>query len=92
MLDEMPLLGIALHPGVSDIRIEEKTVGFTSQTGENHQVAADTVIIAKGAQPNTRLHDELLAAGLEAHMVGDCAGVGYILGAVRSAADIAAKI
>jgi hypothetical protein len=29
---------------------------------------------------------------MEAHMVGDCQGVGYIIGAVRNAADVAAKI
>ena len=34
----------------------------------------------------------LSAAGFDAHMVGDCQGVGYILGAVRNAADVAARI
>ena len=49
-------------------------------------------VIAKGAEPNTGLYDELAAAGFEAHMVGDCQGVGHIIGAVRNAADVAAKI
>ena len=92
MLDEMPLAGIALHPGAADIRIDEQTVRFTNAEGEACEAAADTVIIAKGAEANTGLYDELVAAGLEAHMVGDCAEVGYIIGAVRTAADVAAKI
>lgn len=92
MLDAMPFAGVALYPGAGVIRIYEKAVTFTNAEGEACEVAADTVIIAKGAEPNTGLHDEAVAAGLQAHMVGDCAEVGYIIGAVRTAADIAARI
>ncbi len=92
MLDEMPLADIALHPGCSAIRINAKDVTFTNKAGDACAVTADTVIIAKGAEPNTALYDQLVAAGVESHMVGDCAGVGYIVGAVRNAADVAAKI
>ncbi|MCB2074116.1 MAG: FAD-dependent oxidoreductase [Novosphingobium sp.] len=92
MLDEMPLDGIAIHQGAGDIAIREKAVHFTTNDGEAMQVAADNVIIAQGAEANTGLYDELVGAGIEAHMVGDCQGVGYIIGAVRNAADVAAKI
>lgn len=93
MLDEMAdKVGIDLHPGCSGILITERAVHFENSAGESREVAADTVIIAKGAELNTSLHDELVAAGLESHMVGDCAGMGYIAGAIRTAADIAAKI
>jgi 2,4-dienoyl-CoA reductase-like NADH-dependent reductase (Old Yellow Enzyme family)/thioredoxin reductase len=92
MLDEMPLAGIVLQPGASAICIGERVVTFTGKAGESCQAAADTVIIAKGAEPNTTLYDELVAAGVETHMVGDCSGVGYIQGAVRDATDVAARI
>jgi 2,4-dienoyl-CoA reductase-like NADH-dependent reductase (Old Yellow Enzyme family)/thioredoxin reductase len=92
MLDEMPLLGIALHEGASDISIEDTSVSFTTRAGEATELASDTVIIAKGALPNTGLFDELISIGVDAHMVGDCQGVGYIAGAVRNAADVAAAI
>ncbi len=92
MLDEMPIAGIALYAGCSAIRIGEKAVSFRNKAGESCEAAADTVIIAKGAEPNTALYDQLVAAGVEAYMVGDCAGVGYIVGAVRNAADVAAII
>jgi len=92
MLDEMPEAGIALHQGCREIHIDEKAVYFTSDTHVPSNVQADTVIIAKGAENNTSLYDELTAAGIETHMVGDCKGVGYIVGAVRDAADIAATI
>lgn len=92
MLGQMPLDGIALYEGASAIRIGAKAVSFSSEAGEAIEVPADTVIIAKGAEPNSGLFDELKAAGFDAHMVGDCQGVGYILGAVRNAADVAAII
>lgn len=92
MLDEMSANGIVLQPGCSAIRIGEKAVSYVNKAGEPCETPADSVIIAKGAQPNTVLYDQLVAAGMEAHMVGDCAGVGYIIGAIRNAADVAAKI
>lgn len=92
MLEHMPDDGIVLHEGASEIAIGTTAVTFTTADGDTVEAPADTVIIAKGAEPNTGLHDDLTAAGVEAYMVGDCQGVGYILGAVRSAADIAAKI
>lgn len=92
MLGQMPLDGIALHESASAIRIGDRAVNFTTEAGEAIEAAADTVIIAKGAEANTGLFDELKAAGIDAHMVGDCQGVGYIMGAVRNAADIAAII
>lgn len=92
MLEHMPDDGIVLHEGADNIAIGEKAVTFADAGGARVEVAADTVIIAKGAQANTGLFDELKAAGIETHMVGDCQGVGYIFGAVRTAADVAARI
>lgn len=92
VLDELNLAGVTLQSGASDIRISEASVRFIDAHGQAVEATADTVIIAQGAKPNTGLYDELIAAGIEAHMVGDCSGVGYIQGAVREAADIAAVI
>lgn len=92
LLEELPLHGIALHAGASDIRIEGKSVSFKSLDGATRTLPADSVIIAKGAEPNAVLHQELVAAGFDSRMVGDCQGVGYIVGAVRNAADVAAVI
>jgi NADPH-dependent 2,4-dienoyl-CoA reductase/sulfur reductase-like enzyme len=92
LLDELPEHGIVFHAGASGIAIGDKAVTFTDRDGGAQTLPADTVIIAKGAETNTGLYDELVTAGVEAHMVGDCQGVGYILGAVRTAADVAAAI
>ncbi len=92
MLAEMTESDIALHPGAGDIRIDGRGVVFTDRDGKPAALPADTVIIAKGAYPNPALYEALQATGIEVHQAGDCAGVGYIQGAVRDAADVAARI
>lgn len=92
VLDELRHEGLPLYAGASNISIGTKTVRFTTKDGVATEAKADTVIIAKGAEMNTGLYEELVAAGIDAHMVGDCQGVGYIIGAVRNAADVAAII
>jgi len=92
LLDELPMQGIVFHSGASAIRIADKSVCFTASDGAQHALPADSVIIAKGAEAQTGLHDALVTAGFASHMVGDCQGVGYIVGAVRNAADVAARI
>ena len=47
-------------------------------------IAADTVILASGAQANNSLVELLQARGVETHVAGDCGGVGYIEGAIHT--------
>jgi heterodisulfide reductase subunit A-like polyferredoxin len=63
----------------------------TAELGGTARMAA-IIIIARGAEPNPLLLAQLHGVGLEAYTIGDCAEVGYIHGAVRSAADVAARI
>ena len=59
---------------------------------EEQVVAADHVILAIGTTGDSSLTDALAATGREVHALGDCAGVGYIPGAMLSAARIARAI
>jgi 2,4-dienoyl-CoA reductase-like NADH-dependent reductase (Old Yellow Enzyme family)/thioredoxin reductase len=92
MLAEMDETDVVLHPGAAAIRIEPGAVALTDDQGEEIRLPAQTVIIATGAAPNHVLFDRLREAGFEVYIIGDCAGMGYIHGAVRTAADVAAKI
>jgi NADPH-dependent 2,4-dienoyl-CoA reductase/sulfur reductase-like enzyme len=85
-------LGVVLLPGVSDIAITDKGVTYTDADGKAQVAAADNVIVAKGAKGDLSLADGLTAAGFKVHTVGDCNGVGYIEGAIASAADVAVAI
>lgn len=53
---------------------------------------ADHVIVASGVRPDPSLADSLSAAGLRAVAIGDCARVGYIEGAIHSAAEAVAAL
>lgn len=92
LLDELREHGVVLHPGGSNIRIEEKLVRFTDHEGQSQEIATDQVIVAKGASSDTHLADAIEAAGFLVHRIGDATGVGYIEGAMRDGAAAAASI
>lgn len=83
--------------GVTMVR-HATVVGITAQEvhyeveGRVHDVAVDHVVYAAGVKPDARLADELSAAGLNVRRIGDCAEVGYIQGAIRTAADAVAAL
>jgi predicted amino acid racemase len=52
-------------------------------------IGADTVVIASGVSPDPALADALRAAGVTAHVAGDCHQIARIEGANLDAAAIA---
>ncbi len=60
--------------------------------GASARIPADTVIIASEVEPGSELATDLAGVGVEVHVVGDAADVGYIEGAVRSAWRVAAAL
>ena len=92
VLDELKHLDVKLLPSVSDIEIGEQCVSYANGFGQRRTVAADQVIIAKGAQGDHRLADQLREVGFQVSSIGDANGVGYIEGAMQDAADAAIAI
>jgi 2,4-dienoyl-CoA reductase-like NADH-dependent reductase (Old Yellow Enzyme family) len=87
ILAELSGHGVGLHGGAREIAIGAKVVSFIDAKGEPRSVPADTVIVAKGADGNLQLADNLKAAGFKVHSIGDANGVGYINEAMRGAAE-----
>ncbi|KMN16653.1 hypothetical protein TU87_19825 [Pseudomonas weihenstephanensis] len=58
-------------------------VGF-ERLGKHTEHMPHTHARLIGAQPDTRLLDELTRAGLEARSIGDCQHIGYIEGAISA--------
>jgi 2,4-dienoyl-CoA reductase (NADPH2) len=79
---------------VTRAEIDEITATSVRYTvaGEQHEVAADQVIISMGAKPNPGLAEEIQAQGLEVARIGDCQEVGYIEGAILSARKLALSL
>jgi 2,4-dienoyl-CoA reductase-like NADH-dependent reductase (Old Yellow Enzyme family)/NADPH-dependent 2,4-dienoyl-CoA reductase/sulfur reductase-like enzyme len=92
LLEELALHGVTLQQGAGDIRIGARAVSFRDALGDVRDVRADHVIIAKGAHADVRLAEALRAEGLDVRTSGDCAGVGYIEGAIRGAAEVVAEL
>ena len=87
ILAELAEHGVGLHGGVSDIAIDATDVSFVDAAGKARRLAADHVIVAKGAAGDLSLAHALETAGFIVHVVGDANGVSYIEGAIRGAAD-----
>lgn len=92
VLHELRHLGVTMQASAQQIAIGKNEVSYRDSEGETHTVTADHVVVAKGACADTRLVDELEAAGFKVQTVGDCTGVGYIEGAMESAAKVALRI
>lgn len=70
--------------GVTVTAIEGNRVRYRLEDGQTGESLADSVVLASGAQPDTRLSDELNIAGLNASSIGDCQSIGYIEGAISA--------
>ncbi len=91
LMKELEDLGVTLVKGAADIAIEDHRVSYTL-ADERASVETDHVIVAKGATADSRLAESFEAAGFTTHSIGDCTGVGYIEGAMESAAELAVRL
>lgn len=87
LLAELDEHGVGLHAGASNVSIGKDIVTFTDATGTERSVPADNVVVARGAEGNLTLAQQLEGAGFTVHSVGDANGVGYIEGAIRGATE-----
>ncbi|MEH6584312.1 MAG: FAD-dependent oxidoreductase [Halioglobus sp.] len=92
LLDELNHLGVTLLNNASDISIGDHTVSYTNYRGQQRSLDVDHIIVAKGATGDLELAEKFGAAGMTVHTIGDCNGVGYIEGAIESAAELAVKL
>ena len=88
----MQHLGVTLIREAEEIAVEEGRVCYRNFRGQLRSISTEQVIVARGATGDTSLAEEFSAAGLTVHTIGDCRGVGYIEGAMESAAELAVKL
>ena len=91
------LYGLEEH-GVEILReckvaeINATHVAVTTREGEKREIAGQSVILASGTHANRSLYDELAGASCELRIIGDADRIGYIDGAMSSAARVAREI
>ena len=83
--------GVVLVREAELVEITPDDVAYRAR-GQVSRVPADTVVVATEVEPGAALGAELEAVGVEVHVIGDAAEVGYIEGAVHSAWRVAARL
>jgi 2,4-dienoyl-CoA reductase (NADPH2) len=93
-MDRLDRLGVTVHVRAGVERIMVDAVAFTPAGGSVRELAADSVIVAGMAEPDTTLFDTLVAAmpGADVHAAGDCSGLGLIRKATEEGARAACAI
>ena len=91
VLEELKKLSVVMinHTRLSRISGRELTLDCH---GSEVQIEADTVVLASGAEGELSLAELAQTLGIETHVAGDCDGVGYLEGAMRSAHEVACRL
>jgi len=92
VLDNLRRHQIPLLTGVEIESIENDHLHYRDGEGQRQRLEADSVILALGTHTDDTLARSIKAAGLGVTCIGDCAELGYIEGALRSAAEAALHI
>ena len=92
LLEELKHLGVTLVRQAEDIAIEDHRVSYTNFLQQRRSLDAEQVIVARGAEGDQSLAEELQSEGFSVYTIGDCNGVGYIEGAMENAAELAVRL
>ena len=94
MMPRLKNYGVTLLTGTQVVNIDgDGRVTVKTPGGEERALPAfDTLVAAIGYRPETRLADELRAAGIAFTCIGDCEHVAKILNAVESGLAAAAAL
>lgn len=92
ILHELREMGVTMINRAEDISIGDHTVSYRNYRGQQRTVGAEHVIVAQGATGDQSLVEQLREQELKVHAIGDCNGVGYIEGAMESAAELVASL
>jgi 2,4-dienoyl-CoA reductase-like NADH-dependent reductase (Old Yellow Enzyme family)/thioredoxin reductase len=92
VLPELRERGVTLHADARDICITPEGVTFADREGTPRKALADNVIVTLGARDDSALSGPVCAAGCSVRVIGDATEVGYIEGAMRTAAEAVAAI
>lgn len=85
--------GVSMIAGASYDRIDDEGLHLTVD-GEQRVLAVDTVVLCAGQEPRRELHEELIAAGRPAHLIGgaDVAAELDAKRAIRQGTELAASL
>lgn len=88
MLADLKRLGIKTLVRHKVLEVSEQGV-LVENEGEQKWIPAQTVVMAVGVRSDDSLYHQLQQENIKCHLVGDAAGIGDALKAVRAAFDLA---
>ena len=91
VLEELKQLSVVMINHTRLLRVSGRQLLIECQ-GNEVEIEADTIILASGARGDLDLAERIRRMGYETHVAGDCAGVGYLEGAMRSAHQVATAV
>ena len=81
--------GVHVLTGARVTEVGQETIGY-EKDGDTHVIeGADTLVLALGYRTNTELVDNLIAAGITVHVIGDAERPGNIRDAIGAAYAVA---
>lgn len=84
--------GIQIHCKAKVEKVEAKKIYYT-ENGEEHCISdADTLVLAMGYRPDSKLEETLKKANVSYHLIGDAKKVGNIKDAITEGYQIAREI
>lgn len=96
VLEDLREQGVVLVKNARVSEIGDKSVFYrvavSDDGADDHEVAADTVVVATGLQANDALAARFEGLAGRVEVIGDCSGVGYIEGAIHDGFHAAARI
>jgi 2,4-dienoyl-CoA reductase (NADPH2) len=87
-LRHMQILGVEALTGVKVSSIAHNHVKVVTGDDEEHQLKADTVVLAIGSTSNDRLHYELKNQMNEVYLLGDATGPAKLINATQQAFEL----
>jgi NADPH-dependent 2,4-dienoyl-CoA reductase/sulfur reductase-like enzyme len=72
LLGRLQVAGVTMMPGVIYNEITSEGLKVIDKEGKMQLLPADTIVLAAGYQPNTRLFDLLNDMSGKIHLIGDC--------------------
>ncbi|MEP4147349.1 MAG: FAD-dependent oxidoreductase [Halioglobus sp.] len=91
VLEELRELSVVMINNTTLKQVSDCKLTLDCQ-GSEVEIEADTVILASGATGDLDLAQRCESMGLETHVAGDCEGVAYLEGAMRSAHAVACRV
>ncbi len=89
---ELERSGARLLANARASEIKRGEIRYVDAEGVESAAKADSVVVAGGARPTPTARAIVGDDGIETHLIGDCAEVGFVRGAMESAARVVAAL